>query len=342
MRCSCTVLTALLTFIVNTTIIQALDQIQGNNIQKTSVHNQELFYRDDKKAAPSTRFLRVYDVASVNSAAIEDSADAQERVSLATLAKFKLTFVPSTKKLLKDGKSPAVVFEKYKLSNTVVNLDKNPALVKWFRYIQQYRAQLDDFPDDEMYAILAKTSSDKDMVALIQSLKNRPEFENLVDGMQKAMFTKWSESKIDTSVAFELLNIQRVDDKLAGNPGIKEWFSYVQMVRPTTTIKNFERFDDNIAKFLRDKTMSDDDFIMLVLGFKDDRMRNALLSYWQGKGYRPERVAKILSMSKSVETGAKDQLAKDYGELFTRIDDLVRARYEGIVHRRPHTSATGR
>ncbi|OWZ17809.1 RxLR effector protein [Phytophthora megakarya] len=240
------------------------------------------------------------------------------------------------KKWLSENQSPLLVFEKLQVKKAGFDLEKNPKLLNWFNYVQQFRTKSgEDFPDEKMYELVAKSTSEAERLALIRSLKKFPELEDLSNGIQKGMFTKWVESNAHPPVVFDKLGAQMVNGKLAGTPAVKEWMSYTKMYRATWETQ-FR--DEDIVTFLLTKTTSDTDIINVVLGFKNEQLEKALFAKWISRHYTPERVKNIVSSS-TAPPGEQDRLIQHFQAMVNTVDHLTRRQWAEVIPRLKHSNS---
>ncbi|GMF37251.1 unnamed protein product [Phytophthora lilii] len=187
---------SVLVLFVAANAVSALENTaQGN--QSSLIHNISPLLTMNTTMAITTRHLRSHHDSRMNEA--ENDPSTEERggnLGLSKLAKLATKFGSPAESLtnkawLKAKVNPEVVYADLHLGH---KLEENPKFLQWLRYTVAYRAKMGGsiwFMNEEIYGLLAKTTSEADIALLFQSLKQVPDLNALAKALQITQFKKW-------------------------------------------------------------------------------------------------------------------------------------------------------
>ncbi|OWZ07909.1 RxLR effector protein [Phytophthora megakarya] len=218
-------------------------------------------------------------------------------------------------KLSKVETNPKKAYEMLRLGKDVGKLEDNPTFVPWLQYIKMYRNKRGEyyFSDDSLLTLLKETRPEREVVELLQWMKQVPGMKIHAETMQvylfdypistatrKLMNEAWLKARVRPRNVFTVLNRAGKEK----NQGIIQWFRYTEMYRAEVKGDSFS--EAQALKFLSDATFKNGaqigTLLQVVKEVPDlksvaERMQSLLFrNFIKGYGENPKDMATLFML----------------------------------------------
>ncbi|POM77607.1 Secreted RxLR effector peptide protein [Phytophthora palmivora] len=146
----------------------------------------------------------------------------------------KSIFTPSVispttiKRWLDSQKSPIDAFKRLQLNFAGASLFRKPKFNTWVEYMRKLNA---DNPEEAMFKVLRTSYTDKALSRMLIGAKRGSDTDDIITKLQAEQLRYWASKEKSTDDVFNLLQLNKVDDKLFNNPEFLVWAKYVGGVK---------------------------------------------------------------------------------------------------------------